>query len=351
MPGSSHEVAGPATSSSKLAGPVLLPSHQLPQRFYLGGPRISSFRSEPSTSNREPEDWVASTTCCVGHDTLGLTRLAHTDTLLIDEIRYNPTSWLGPSHVKKYGEDTKLLIKLLDAGQRLPIHAHPHADWAKVHVKRNHGKAEAWHILTPGQVYLGLKQGVQEKELLELVDKQDIETMLGMMHKVEVEEGDTVYVPPGMLHAIGEGILLVEVQEPEDLSILLEWRDFEIDGREHGHLGLGFEKAITAVDTTTLSAEQLAALVTRGKSRTSSNLLPEAALEYFRMDRFEGDARVDASFRVVVVLKGEVDVQVQGGESRTKLKTGSTTLFRHADGPVNFTASQGASFVVIRPPL
>ena len=39
-----------------------------------------------------------------------------------------------------------------------------------------------------------------------------------------------VLVPAGVLHAIGEGVLLVELQEPEDLSILLEWRGFELDG-------------------------------------------------------------------------------------------------------------------------
>lgn len=357
MAGSSFE-AHPAPSSTAkpaaaaIKGPIILPSHQLPERFYLGGPRISCFRDESSTSNREPEDWVASTTCCAGHDTLGLTRLPNTDTLLIDEIRNDSISWLGEDHVSKYGEDTKLLVKLLDAGQRLPIHAHPHVDWAKAHVKRNHGKAEAWHILTPGEVYLGLKEDVEEARMLKLVDEQDIETMLALMHRVEVQEGDTVYVPPGMLHAIGEGILLVEVQEPEDLSILLEWRDFQIDGREHGHLGLGFEKAITAVTTGVLEDAELQKLVTRAMWRNSSNLLPAAALEYFRMDRFEQSATLDASFQLVVVLKGEVDVSLQNGNGeKTTLKTGSTTLIKHADGQASFTTDGEAAFVVIRPPL
>lgn len=349
MPGESNEVLGQA---SKLTGPIQLPSHQLPERFYLGGPRISSFRGEASKSQREPEDWVASTTCCAGHDTLGLTRLSETNTLLVDEIKNDPASWLGPAHVGKYGNDTKLLIKLLDAGQRLPIHAHPHVDWARLHVNRNHGKAEAWHILTPGEVYLGLKEGVSEAEMLKMVDAQEIETMLAMMHRVEVQEGDTVYVPPGLLHAIGAGILLVEVQEPEDMSILLEWRDFKLDGKRDGHLGLGFEKAMTAVDVSTLTEEQLSLLVVRAQGRKSSNLLAQSALEYFRMDRFEQDAEVDASFQVIVVLKGNVEVKVGGGSSKaTELKSGSTTLVRHADGAVRFKTQGDAAFVVIRPPL
>ncbi|TKY86937.1 hypothetical protein EX895_004225 [Sporisorium graminicola] len=367
MPGESNQVSSSSssssTSASKLTGPIVLPSHQLPERFYLGGPRISSFRGEASKSQREPEDWVASTTCCAGTDSLGLTRLPTTGTLLIDEIQYDPVAWLGSAHVDKYGNDTKLLIKLLDAGQRLPIHAHPHADWARAHVNRNHGKAEAWHILTPGQVYLGLRQGVSAQDMLKMVDAQEIEVMLGMMHCVQVEAGDTVYVPPGMLHAIGQGILLVEVQEPEDLSILLEWRDFQLDGRKYGHLGLGFEKAITAVDIDTLTADQLSTLVTRAKGRTDSNLLAPQALEYFRMDRFHQDATLDASFQVVVVLSGNVEVQPAAAaaaaaaaatteaRSTSTLKAGSTTLLRHADGAVQFKVQDGAAFVVIRPPL
>lgn len=354
MPGASYEVATIASSSHGLRGPFILPSNQLPERFYSGGPRISAFRGEPCLGTREPEDWVASTTCCAGNDTLGLSRLPPTDTLLIDEIRRDPVSWLGKSHVAKHGNDTKLLVKLLDAGQRLPIHAHPHVDWARVHVKRDHGKAEAWHILTAGEVYLGLKEGVSEATLLDMVEEQKIETMLAMMHKVHVEQGDTVYVPPGLLHAIGQGILLVEVQEPEDLSILLEWRDFQLDGRAQGHLGLGFERAVTAVTTTALSLGQLSQLVTRAGLGSLSNRLPQEALMYFRMDRFEADVVLEASFQVVIVLQGQVEIFLGSGEGGTKVRTGSTTLLRHADGDASFKVNSdndAAAFIVIRPPL
>ncbi|KIS65751.1 uncharacterized protein UMAG_06454 [Mycosarcoma maydis] len=343
---------------TKICGPILLHSHQLGQRFYLGGPQISSFRGEERASEseahsrREPEDWVASTTCCAGHDSLGLTRLGQTDTLLVDEIGADPVAWLGSAHVAKYGSDTKLLVKLLDAGQRLPIHAHPHVDWARMHLARNHGKAEAWHMLTGGDVYLGLKEHVTAARLLDMVDAQDIQAMLQLLHRVEVQRGDTVYVPPGMLHAIGQGILLVEVQEPEDMSILLEWSHFQLDGRKHGHLGLGFAKAITAIDTSALSHEQLDQLVVRAQTSTTSNLLSEHALEYFRMDKFYSDVELDAGFQVVVVLSGEVEVSVRStDQAAVILKGGSTALLRHADGSVAFKVRQPTEFLVIRPPL
>jgi mannose-6-phosphate isomerase len=74
--------------------------------------------------------------------------------LLSDAITNEPLTWLGEDHVARYGDDVMLLVKLLDAGQRLPVHAHPDGDFAASHVAAAHGKAEAWYILSPGTVYL-----------------------------------------------------------------------------------------------------------------------------------------------------------------------------------------------------
>ena len=59
--------------------------------------------------------------------------------------------------------------------------------------------------------------------------------------------GDAVFVPAGAPHAIGAGILMVEVQEPTDLSVLLEWDGFELT-EDEGHLDLGWDTALQALD-------------------------------------------------------------------------------------------------------
>lgn len=68
--------------------PIILPKNQPANRFYRGGAQISAFRSEPPCGDYEPEDWVASTTCCHGKDTLGLTKLDN-GVFLVDEIKKN----------------------------------------------------------------------------------------------------------------------------------------------------------------------------------------------------------------------------------------------------------------------
>ena len=137
---------------------VELSSNRPPERFYRGGARIAAFRGEPGPApEREPEDWVASTTTLFGEQALGLSALPD-GRLLAEAVVKNPVAWLGQAHVDAFGADTRLLVKLLDAGQRLPVHAHPHVSFASEHLGRAHGKAEAWYILSRGFVYLGLRE-------------------------------------------------------------------------------------------------------------------------------------------------------------------------------------------------
>jgi mannose-6-phosphate isomerase len=328
--------------------PVALPANQPPDRFYRGGERIAAFRGAGNPGPRTPEDWIASTTSVRGQHPFGLTTLPD-GTLLADAVARDPLGWLGADHVARFGADTRLLVKLLDAGQRLPVHAHPNDSFAAEHLGTAHGKAEAWYILTPGTVHLGLTRSLEAAELRAMVDTQAIERMLALMHPVEVAAGDTVYVPPGVLHAIGEGILLAEVQQPEDLSILLEWRDFAVNGPEDGHLGLGFDEALEAVETRARTAAEIDALLVRAPSDGAT--LAHGSEEYFRLDRVH--ARVNApvtlepGFAVLIVTDGEAEIGAEIG--RLTLPAGSTAVLPHASGPVELSGD--ATVLVARPPL
>ncbi|MCW2811095.1 MAG: putative mannose-6-phosphate isomerase GmuF [Friedmanniella sp.] len=328
--------------------PVLLPANQPADRFYLGGDRIAAFRGIAPTGPRTPEDWVGSTTSVRGHDDLGQTRLA-SGRLLRDEIQSDPTAWLGADHVAAFGPDTKMLFKLLDAGQRLPVHAHPDTGFAAAHLGERHGKAEAWYILQPGEVFLGLREDIDPDDLLRLVRGQQVEEMLSLMHRLEVHAHQTVFVPPGLLHAVGNGILLAEIQEPEDLSILLEWRDFALDGSRDGHLGLGIALALQAVETHGRTPSQMSELLV-AEPRPGS-VLVEAARTMFRLERVEVEpgavTTLEEGFGVLVGLEGRVDLTGTDG-SLTPVAAGQTVLLAHASGPLS---ARGAGVLLwARPP-
>jgi mannose-6-phosphate isomerase len=310
--------------------PTVLSSNQPRARFYRGGERISTFRGEPSSPPNTPEDWIASTVSVRDHAPVGLTRLP-TGELLVDAIASDPAGWLGKAHVDRFGPDPMMLVKLLDPGQRLPVHAHPDDAFAARQLGAAHGKVEAWYILEPGEVWLGLREGVDPSVLSAVVDAQDTTRLLGLLNVVPVRPHDIVFVPAGVLHAIGEGVVLVEVQQPEDLSILLEWDGFDLDGRADGHLGLGFDTALTAVETTARDAVGL----------IGAHLVSD---EFFRFEPHRGqiDTVLEAGFAVLVVVDGAVrlgDLELGGG---------ATVLIPYGAGALSLVGD--GSVVVVRPP-
>src|SRR3954469_21674986 len=129
-----------------MTGPQLLPRNQL-SHFYRGGERLAAWRRAAGQAGpNQPEEWLASMTTMSGEAERGLSRLAD-GTLLRDAVEADPMAWLGEAHVEHFGPSTERLVKLLDAGQRLPVHLHPDRAFARKHLGLYHGKTEAWIIL------------------------------------------------------------------------------------------------------------------------------------------------------------------------------------------------------------
>jgi mannose-6-phosphate isomerase len=307
-----------------------------PERFYRGGGAIAAFRGLPAPGERHPEDWVASTTTLFAEPELGLTRLATGD-LLRDRIRADPSAWLGAEHVARFGDDPALLVKLLDAGERLPVHAHPTREFALQHLSSPFGKTEAWLVVSAAdgaRVHLGFRDDIDEDSLADWVDTQDSAAMLAAMHAVPVRPGDGVLVPAGLPHAVGEGVFLVELQEPTDFSVLLEWDGFALDGPKEGHLGLGYDAALRCVDRRGRSDAEIADLrrVDTG-SLGIARPLPPAAEPFFRGERLRPDPRLhlEPGFAVLVVVDGGGVLRPEEGPPLA-LHRGMTVLVPYAAG-------------------
>ncbi len=286
----------------------------LVDHFYRGGAKIAALRGIETTSPRQPEEWIAATVTRSGDGRTGLAR-THDGDLLRDLVAADPAGWLGgeAGTASRSGPaDTGLLVKLLDAGQRLPVHVHPDRDFAARHLDCPYGKTEAWFVLHSdgdGAVYLGWRDDVDPHELARARDAQDSEWMLSRLNRVEVRAGDGVLVPAGTAHAIGEGVFLAEVQEPTDFSILLEW-SVTTSTRDDSHLGVGFDVAMRAVSCRGLGGDDLARLVRHveagSRAPEPQPCLPGAADAFFRLDLVAPTAscRVDRGFAAVLVLHG-----------------------------------------------
>ncbi|HEY9288364.1 MAG TPA: class I mannose-6-phosphate isomerase [Candidatus Dormibacteraeota bacterium] len=302
------------------------------RRFYRGGTGIAAFRGVPFTDPYTPEDWVGSTVSTFGCDGPGLSHLDD-GRLLRDAIRDDPEGFLGPDHRRAIGDEPGLLVKLLDPDQRLPIHCHPDRAFAKRHLDLRYGKTEAWLVLatrTPDPtVYLGFRNPVGRQRLAAWVDRQETDGLLATVNSVTVSVGDTVLVPAGLPHAVGPGILILELQEPTDLSILMEWKDLNIDGRTDGHLGLGFNRALDAVDRTPWSSDRLSELINAGQD---GSLFPPGADPFFRARRQGGGSIMPPGFSILVVTEGQGSLRSSDGDAA--IGKGDTLLIPYGAGEV-----------------
>jgi len=124
-----------------------------------------------------------------------------------------------------------LLIKFIDATDRLSLQVHPDDSHFPNFDARKAGKSEAWVILDAApesRIYAGLKAGITERQLRECLEQGKVEECL---HSYLVREGDAVFIPAGTLHAIGEGILLAEVQQTSDITYrLFDWNRLDQTG-------------------------------------------------------------------------------------------------------------------------
>ncbi len=283
----------------------------LVDHFYRGGDRIARLRGIEQTSERQPEEWLGATVARADHGDVGLSRTVEGD-LLRDLVAADPAGWVGPDHAAAASpSDVGILVKLLDARQRLPVHVHPTRGFAASHLGCPYGKTEAWFILDaePGSaVHLGWREPVDPDELDRRRDAQDSEWMLARMNRIEVTPGMGILVPAATVHAIDAGIFLTEVQEPTDLSIVLEW-SVTTSTREESHLGLGFETVMAAVSTQATTPAELEQLVLRSdpgrRDPRAVSLLPAPADPYFRLLQVgAGGPELEPGFAVVLVLEG-----------------------------------------------
>ena len=288
--------------------PHVLPPNVL-SHFYAGGARIAALRGLELDSDHMPEEWLGAVNTTFD-GTRGLSRLED-GTLVRDAIAADPAAYLGDL------AEPGLLVKLLDAGQRLPVHFHPGREFAAAHLGSAHGKTEAWLIVEadPGAaVWVGWKRDVSLDEVRAWMRAQDAAAMLDAMHELPVAAGDAVYVPAGTAHAIGAGILMVEVQEPTDFSVLLEWDGFELS-EDDGHLNLGWDLALQALD--------------RAASPPPSATLPPEADAFFRAE-WLGPGAFDAGFSILVGLEGTGTLATEGGD--VPFSRGTVVLVPHAAG-------------------
>lgn len=232
-------------------------------RTYIGGSQIDRIHGiEGSKDSHFPEDWIMSTVTArnAGREDIieGICFLEDDRSeSLKDYIESDPVAALGKKHVDETGNSTGVLVKVIDAAERLTVQVHPNKEKALSLFNSQFGKTECWYVLggrtidgEAPSIYMGFKPGITRDEWKRCFDEQDIPSLLNHMHHIEVKPGDTWLIKGGVPHAIGKGCLLVEIQEPTDYTIRVErTTPGGLKVADSGcHQGLGFRRMFDCFD-------------------------------------------------------------------------------------------------------
>lgn len=344
-------------------------------RTYTGGKLIETWQGkhEPMDSSF-PEEWIASLVRAsnVGHDGAGdegLSKVAIDDSsqmTLQEIIESAPNAFLGPQHATRYGATSAVLVKVLDAGERLTIQVHPDRQTAREKFNSEFGKTEAWYVIggrvIDGEVpyvLLGFKPGMTRDKWRSLFDSQDIAGMIDALHRIPIQEGEVYLIEGGMPHAIGEGCLLVEIQEPTDYTLRTE--RVTPKGRAISdvacHQGLGFDAMFDCFHYDCYTIEELKRkfvlkpnVLEEIDDAKITSLISSKDTDRFRMNQWVVESAYDhqasGEFSIVIVVEGAGTLEWDGG--LFEVNQGSTFFLPASLAGTRWTCTGGKSLRIVQ---
>ena len=116
------------------------------------------------------------------------------------------------------GEKFPILIKFIDATDKLSIQVHPDDEHAWMFNEKDSGKTEMWYIVDAdddAEIVYGLIPDISISDFARVSKRGDCRFCL---NRIKVKTGDVFFIPPGMVHAIGKGILIAEIQQNSDIT-------------------------------------------------------------------------------------------------------------------------------------
>ncbi len=251
--------------------PLLMLGANRVWRTYQGGQVLDCIEGkEVPQDSHFPEDWIGSLTAAKNpgraqaeEGISQVTRSNGESVLLTDLFSTDPAYYLGEQHYGAFGLDTRILVKFLDSAIRLHFQVHPTAAFSKKFLGCTSGKTEAYVILAIRDgienpyIYAGFQRPPERGQLKTWIEKQDIDSIEACFDKIPVKTGDVFLIPGGYPHALGEGILMVELMEASDLAVRFEFeRGGYVLPEESRFLGRDLGFALTVFDHSPVGMER-----------------------------------------------------------------------------------------------
>lgn len=221
-------------------------------RNYIGGAGFRPLMNDETGDNSFPEEWIASKVKAINPvyfgERDGVSVVEGTNIFLDDLLAEKPDEMLGRI---KYD----CLVKYLDSAIRLPVQVHPTKEFSQKNFGSPYGKTEAWLVLAKRSedacLYFGFRDRIDLDTLKSYADRSldERDVLTQIINPVKVNVGDVYLIDAGLIHAIGAGCTILEVQEPTDFTIQIEnWCGESRVSEQEKYLGLPRDVAMSVFD-------------------------------------------------------------------------------------------------------
>ena len=321
-------------------------------RVYKGGMLFSQFFGDEAVDGYLPEEWIASNVKAINKESFslkeGVSRIKDSDKYFDELLKEYPLEMLGRNN------NYRILVKVLDSAIRLPAQAHPDKEFSKKYFNSNFGKTECWIILATrsnAKIFFGFKDGVTLEDFEKAIDDSefDKDAMERLMLEITPQVNDVYFVPAKTVHAIGEGCLILEVQEPTDFTIQPEYfcGEYKLSEQEM-YIGLTRKEALKCFKFGAAPNAKLTPKIVEDlKDYTKESLVNAQNTDCFVINRItlkNGSyiANIDNSYAVYIVLDGNAIIK---GENYCKKVQKGDYFFMPSYLMGKFTLSGNAKLI------
>lgn len=301
-----------------------------------GGNQLRNFLKKPIPSEHIGESWEISD--LKGHSSI-VANGPLAGRCLKELTAFYQDDLLGVNNYKRFGGQFPLLVKFIDAHQKLSIQVHPDDQLAK----QRHscfGKTEMWYIMQAresAELTIGFKKEIAKEDYQKLssAEKEAI------LNKIKVKKGQVYHLPAGRIHAIGAGVLLAEIQQSSDITYRIY--DYNRKDKNGQTRALHTELALDAIDFSL--HDRYDTTYELGKNIFSKVV----HTPYFKTNILSLEGRIEKKYRnketlrIFIVLEGTLKIQTL--LSVEKLEMGDTLLLPACVDQVYFSSGSGAKIL------
>ena len=283
-----------------------------------GGSKLKTLFNKPSDTGKLGESWELS-----GYnDDISVVSNGNLKGKSLNElIKKYQGDLVGKDVFDRFGQTFPLLFKLIDANDNLSIQVHP-GDEVALERHNSFGKTEMWYVIDAdpdGELIIGFKKDCTKETYLKALEEGSLEDLL---QSIKVTKGDVLFIPAGLVHAIGKGVVLAEIQQTSDLTYrIYDYKRVDENGKERD---LHTQEALDVIDFSASSDPKTV------YTRNINELATLVSCEYFTTNiiRFNEQfnrcyAKLDA-FVVYMCMEGSFEIIYDG--TKTSVTKGETVL-------------------------